>query len=290
MNCQAYLKDGFLYVGFNQSSMVFDEIQYTLGDGAMSFSSLPDNILKIMFGTFRSEFLFSLEKRETEKELLNTLKEYVRLSSEINPYLNFYLDIYVYFLLCLWGQRNEIPRLLRSFVCDSGRYNIDSMDFSNIPESSLWLAGVLIEDIKIRQSRLKEDCEAIIGGAEEPSGLTSMQRLYLLSKQGKNYLSGEFRTTLAPDYFPMPEGDFDRIKSTLLNNKVDIVEVAEIKKLDDLLSFELFHTLKSNLIIRRCKHCGEFFIVRGRIDIEYCDRIKPGETKPCSIIGASRSY
>ena len=30
--------------------------------------------------------------------------------------------------------------------------------------------------------------------------------------------------------------------------------------------------------------------MRGRIDTEYCERVKEGETKPCSIIGATRSY
>jgi len=76
---------------------------------------------------------------------------------------------------------------VQSFVYDSGRYNIEMMDFTDIPKSTLWLAGLLIMDIKIHQAKLKEDCEAIIGGAEVLSGLTPMQRLYLLSKQGKNY-------------------------------------------------------------------------------------------------------
>ena len=52
----------------------------------------------------------------------------------------------------------------------------------------------------------------------------------------------------------------------------------------------MFHTLKSDLLIRRCKHCGELFIVRGQIDMEYCHRGKGGESKQCSIIGATRSH
>ena len=30
--------------------------------------------------------------------------------------------------------------------------------------------------------------------------------------------------------------------------------------------------------------------MRGRIDTEYCDRVKEGESKPCTLIGATRSY
>ena len=290
MNCQAYLKDGLLCVGFNQSSLVFSGIQYPLGDGATNFSMFPERIYRMMFGQFRAEFLLSIENQETEKELLDTLRGYVEATGGMNPYFNFYMDFYTFFLLCLRAQRSEIPKLLRSFVVDGELWDIDSVDFTDASESSLWAAGLLIEDIKTRQIRLKEDYEAITGGAKELAGLNPMQWLYLLSKQGRNYLSGEFRTTLAADYSPMPEDDLGKIKSALLENKVDVVEMVEIKNLDDLLRFELYHTLKADMLIRRCKHCGEFFIVRGRIDTEYCDRVKEGETKPCSIIGATRSY
>jgi hypothetical protein len=117
-----------------------------------------------------------------------------------------------------------------------------------------------------------------------------MQRLYLLSLQGRDYLTGKFMITLAPDFPDMPGNDIKKATSILLENKVDVVEMAEINNLDDLLRFELYHTLKTDLLIRKCKHCGEFFIVRGRIDTEYCGRQKPGETKPCSVIGATRNY
>jgi len=76
----------------------------------------------------------------------------------------------------------------------------------------------------------------------------------------------------------------------MLKHKIDIVETAEISDIDSLLGFEIYHTLKAGLPIRKCKHCGDYFVVRGRIDTEYCDRIKEGERKPCSIIGATRSY
>ena len=291
MNCQAYIKDGLLCVGFNKSSMVFTEVQYTLGEGAMMFASFPENPYRIMLGTFRSEFLLNVERHETEEALLNILSEYVKATVEISPFFNFYADMYVFFLICLRTQQSGIPKILRSFVSEIEGWDIDSVDFTNLPESSLWVAHLLIEDIRLRQARLKNDLDSITGNTEIFKGLSPMQRLYLLSRQGWNYLSGEFRTTLKPNYpIPPKEEDLGKIKSTLLENKVDIVEMVEIDNLDDLLSFELFHTLKADLTIRRCKHCGEFFIVRGRTDMEYCPRIKTGETKPCSIIGPTRSY
>jgi len=286
-----YLKDGMLNVGFNGSSMIFSEMLYALGDGAANFSMFPDSDTKFTFGTFRSEFLLSAEEGWTDEEFLATLRGYVELAGGLNPYFNFYMDIYVSFLLCLRRQRSEIPALLKGFVFESGLWDIDGADFSDMPKSSLWVAGLLLEDMRIRKARLKEDYEAITGSAHGFRGLSPMQRLYLLSRQGRNYLSGEFRTALRPDCpIVAKETDLGKIKSTLLDNKVDIVEMVEIGNLDDLLSFELYHTLKSDLAIRRCKCCGEFFVVRGRADMEYCQRVKEGETKPCSMIGATRSY
>ncbi|MFZ2539310.1 MAG: replication protein [Oscillospiraceae bacterium] len=36
--------------------------------------------------------------------------------------------------------------------------------------------------------------------------------------------------------------------------------------------------------------CSHYFIPRGRIDIEYCNRIASGETKPCYQIGAMKLH
>ena len=290
MNCQVYLKDGMLCI-HNQFSMVFTEMQYPLGDGATDFSMFPESNMKLMVGRFRDDFIENMEKQESEEKLLEQLRAYVAGTSQINPYFNFYMDVFVVFLLALRKQRSDIPKMLKSFLFGGEQYEIDDIDFTDIYESSMLVAKMFVYDARVRKTRLKEDYEAITGDAEDYKNLTPMQRLYLLSKQDRNYLSGEFKTTLKPDYpIPPKENDLTKIKSTLLENKVDIVEMVEIYNLDDLLSFELYHTLKSDLIIRKCKHCDEFFIVRGRIDIEYCDRVKEGETKPCCIIGATRSY
>jgi len=292
MKCKAYIKDGVLFVSFNGSSMIYSELGYPLGDAAMNFSMLPERLARSVFERFRDEFLQSVLNHGTDEVLFDGLKQYVASFSEMNPYFNFYMDTYVMLLLLLKTKKQGIPKLLKSFLFDnSAGLDMRGMDFADVTASSGWAVEVFTEDIKKRQNRLKEDLDAITGTAEDIAELTPMQRLYLLSKQGRNYLSGEFQTTLAPNYPLKPnENDMETIKSTLLDNKVDVVEMVTINNLDDLFSFELYHTLKADLQLRKCKFCGEYFIVRGRIDTEYCDRIKEGETKPCSLIGATRSY
>ena len=291
MICQAYIKEGRLYVNFNHESVVYDGFNFPLGDAVTNFSALPEAVYRLIFEKMKDVFLTLFVHKATYDETFETLKEIVVATSVANPYLNFYMDNFMMYLLCLIGHQQLIPDLMTGFLLNNGS-DVDprGVNFPNLTDSAPWGLEVFINDLKKRQSRLKEDFEAIISGAEDSKDLTHMQRLYLLSLQGRNYLSGKFKTTLSPDYQNMPADDLGKVKSTLLENKVDIVEMVGIEVLDDLIGFELYHTLKENLLLRKCKHCGEYFIVRGRIDIEYCDRIKAGETKPCSIIGATRSY
>jgi len=293
MYCQAYIKEDNLYVNFNKTSVVYDGLNFQLGNAATDFAALPENVYRFIFEKFKDAFMTLFYNGATYDETFVTLTELVAATSSVNPYLNFYMDNFIMYLLCLHGleHRYPIPTLLQIFLVDGGKdVDLSGTEIVNPKTASAYGLEIFINDLKKRQIRLKEDFDAITGNDEDYTGLTAMQRLYLLSLQGRNYLSGKFTTMLMPDYINMPEGDLKKIKSALLENKVDVVEMVSIDTLDDLLGFELYHTLKSDLLLRKCKHCGEYFIVRGRVDTEYCDRQKPGETKPCSIIGATRSY
>ena len=291
MSCKAYVKEDNLFVHFNGMSIVYDGINFPLGDAAANFSALPEPVYEFVLTSFRDAYLKLFDHGVYHDEALKTLKELAVASNYVNPYLNFYIDSFIVYLLCPFELRHELPNMLRDFLVDNGKdVDLVGVDAVNHRVSSERGLKIYLKDFKKRQARLKEDFEAITGNAEIFDGLTPMQRLYLLSRQGRNYLSGEFKTTLAPDYINMPKGNMKKIKSTLIDNKVDIVEMVGINTIDDLLGYELFHMMKADLPMRKCKHCGEFFIVRGRIDTEYCDRVKAGESKRCSIIGATRSY
>jgi len=59
--------------------------------------------------------------------------------------------------------------------------------------------------------------------------------------------------------------------------------------LEALLTLEVYEMSSADVRIKRCKNCGRYFVV-GKTNVEYCDRIAAGETKPCSEIGKSRTY
>ena len=63
-----------------------------------------------------------------------------------------------------------------------------------------------------------------------------------------------------------------------------------LKTADDVMRFDLMQMFVKELEFKPCKYCGRYFVPLGRTDCEYCDRIMIGETKPCSEIGALKTF
>ena len=53
---------------------------------------------------------------------------------------------------------------------------------------------------------------------------------------------------------------------------------------------EFMNIIMQGHSIRRCKNCGRYFVQYGDRSVDYCGEIPEGETKPCSVIGASRQF
>ena len=80
----------------------------------------------------------------------------------------------------------------------------------------------------------------------------------------------------------------------LIQNAADMTGDCEIhtyvlETLEDLLKYEVYGMIQAEKRIKRCKNCGRYFVI-DKGNVEYCDRIAAGETKPCSEIGKSRTY
>lgn len=91
----------------------------------------------------------------------------------------------------------------------------------------------------------------------------------------------------------MPTGTPECIKE-LINDAANMTGDCEIhtyvlETLEDLLKYEVYGMTQAEKRIKRCKNCGRYFVV-DKGNMEYCDRIAAGETKPCSEIGKSRTY
>ena len=63
-----------------------------------------------------------------------------------------------------------------------------------------------------------------------------------------------------------------------------------LETMDDVIRLDIMQMLVNKVKFKPCKCCGHYFIPGGRVNSEYCDRIMPGETKPCNEIGALKTF
>ncbi len=66
-------------------------------------------------------------------------------------------------------------------------------------------------------------------------------------------------------------------------------EVLYPNDIRDLVDFSLRTCVRQNILVRRCKNCGRYFALTGRVSAEYCGR--PNGGKPlCREIGAFQQW
>ena len=63
----------------------------------------------------------------------------------------------------------------------------------------------------------------------------------------------------------------------------------EISRFSDYILLQLRVLTEQGAIVRRCKNCGQYFITE-RTNIDYCQRVLPGETQTCFVIGPKRVF
>jgi len=143
-----------------------------------------------------------------------------------------------------------------------------------------------------QQSQLKNELALLWGEEQSMEGFSPEQRLYLLAHTDKSdiyYLKRQTafssRLSTVNNYFGLSN---DELKNALLQGHAEIFEMYEFSHLDALLGFELNQMVLHKCNVKKCAYCGGWFIPEGRSDSKYCNRIVPGEQKPCCEIGAFR--
>ena len=66
--------------------------------------------------------------------------------------------------------------------------------------------------------------------------------------------------------------------------------VTEVRSLYDMLCYEFFKMLESDITVKKCRNCGKYFVVRGNYNAEYCDRPVEGSVRTCQAVGAEKAY
>jgi len=278
----AFIKRNEINLRFEwANSGKIEKVEYELGTPLLDFVWIQEAMTNKLFDNLEKVYLICREGHEDFDSTLQTFMPYLKVALEKNLYLYLYVDAYVSSVLKGSVKPQKAIEDTREYLLDvSELIGIDT----NSPEAfAAAIKMVLVNDIKRRQKLLREDLAVISNENKEYTDCSPLQRMYLLILGGKNYLSGEFTTTLYPDYAFDETADETEIKSAIVKNKVDVVEMVNIDTLGDLIRFELFNTIKNKLTIKRCGYCGGYFIPRGRTDMEYCNRIILGEKKRLEI-------
>lgn len=79
------------------------------------------------------------------------------------------------------------------------------------------------------------------------------------------------------------------IESAKRKEAAEIYEEYEIGDLYQLLFLEIYQMVLDNTLIKKCRHCGNYFVIEN-LNVEYCGRVMEGEKKKCSEIGPRRAY
>lgn len=73
-------------------------------------------------------------------------------------------------------------------------------------------------------------------------------------------------------------------------NGFNVVESYDTKYSEAFVQIDLFKALQAGRSIQPCKNCGKYFVATSGHNLEYCNEIPDGETRPCSEIGPIRAY
>ena len=88
---------------------------------------------------------------------------------------------------------------------------------------------------------------------------------------------------------PFPDIINTLIDGVTKTTSTPVRELCEINELEQLLILEAMEMLDQNIIVKRCRLCGNYFIAENMKN-EYCQSYAQGEKRPCSEIGSARTY
>jgi len=152
---------------------------------------------------------------------------------------------------------------------------------------SLWniASELLLDDFESLTNVIKNDIYEICNAPAEATGL---DRLHHLDYAKKTILfKMEFPIRLNYSLSKSVNSKFFISDNLGTSN---VVYSVAIHTVEQLMYYDLFTILETNMPLKICKNCNTPFIPKGRVDSLYCDRIMPGFKKKCSSIGSINAY
>lgn len=272
-------------------SGVVEKAPYSLGGALTDFAAVSPQISEKLFLILRKKFITDVAGR-IDTPTMGAYVPFLRKALETNPYLFIYLKFYAECLILSRNNRDAVEGALRDFLAEETAEeflpNMLLTDYAE--ETAEWLGRVIGRDMDYRRNRTRQQLEDIVSPDGALANYTPAQRLYIIKNETGSGLNRSFKMNIASEYDFDPSANLGTVKATLMKDSSGILAEYEIDNPDDLITLELFHAVKGELPVKKCRCCGEYFVPSGRSDSEYCSRIILGENKRCAQIGAMRTF
>ncbi|NCB52798.1 MAG: hypothetical protein EOM54_13135 [Clostridia bacterium] len=225
-------------------------------------------VFDIVFTTYVAARLKKLDYNFISSVILERCAPFFTKNSFFSLYLMSYIDFLLEDRLDLRvltyinnEDRITLLAIHRDFPFDSGDYAKESV------------IGIFCRCIEAKQQDVAKTLEAVL--LQRQSDTRSAIEQYYFNEQN----DPSFRNNWHSDFTVM-FGKRDESQD-------EVVQLTVLNTIDDILRYELVQLLTQGVEYKLCKNCGKLFIPSGRSDSLYCDRVMPGETKPCNMIGAN---
>lgn len=269
----------------------FDAMYYKIGEALIDFITFKDDFIFSIMEKLMHMFMYEIAKHNSPEQVNMQLKPCLKQLLHINPYLYWFgVELGNFILASIADPITTYNDFKDEYEGLQTPYDLNDGDPLVLENTSKWAAAVMITAMGSSRIQLKKYFDEITDENKEDKDLTPAQRLFLMEVKGANFLEGSFEVKYLPDWSFDSEANVDQMKKELIEHNVNIIEMTIITSIEEMMRFELFSIVKEGISVRKCKCCGKFFIPKGRSDTDYCDKTKPGETKPCSEIGAVRKY
>lgn len=324
----AYIKDKMMYLIYGDGNIgERTGVIYEIGKHLTDFLWFDIDSVDKAYVSFIHFYMKAIyENVKPMEEVKRELSERIDLLDTFSPYLHFYTQLLINFMIdypkdkkatltALAHALTSKGLLLTPFIHEIGR----TADFTqvllsgrrscsaavenfcstieDVADGAIKAKTAIIEDIKAKRECLFTEFEFIADGKKELQDMSVMQRLYLVDfkrkEEGKEpyYTGSAFTSQFVPVSRMVNKAEtMEQLREIMQENAIDVVQMYVIRDLDDLIRFELLNIITNELVLKKCKYCGHYFVPYGRSDMEYCPRVYAGENKPCDQIGAMKLY
>ena len=300
----AYIKENEIYLHYDEKNIGSRTgMIYPLGFHLANITWFDIDYIDKLYKSLINFILNPHDDFKDNTAFYNKLSDYIDEIDMYCCYLHFYTQALIKLMIDLPTKGADAIYSLISVVTNSldKLYNLDEFcrnedltvtaysAFSLYKQIGEKAVEIVINDLKQKRKILNLEFDYLTCEKENLNGLSPKQKLYVLDNKQKreNYTKSRLISQFMPNKIIPPNINTEvLLKDFMIQNDVDIVQMYNINTIDDLIKFELLCLVENDINIKKCGHCGNYFVPIGRCDTLYCNRINMGESKTCSEIGA----